>query len=77
MTERRHALLFVYTLFVIVVIIPVSTCQEAKQKKMNRKRVICQILVASRAEILASFRTLNFAPKSLLILPAKRAGSAL
>lgn len=50
---------------------------KKQNKKMNRKRVICQILVASRAEILASFRTLNFAPKSLLILPAKRAGSAL
>lgn len=75
MTERRHALLFVYTLFVIVVIIPVSTSRSKKNKSKTRylpnsSRVSCW-------NSSLTFRTLNFAPKSLLILPAKRAGSAL
>lgn len=39
----------------------VCYCCYHSLKLKKSKRVICQILVASRAEILASFRTLNFA----------------
>lgn len=64
-----------HSLFVIVVIIPPYHLK--KQKKRSKTRYICQILVASRAEILASFLGHSILPESLLILPAKRAGSAL